>query len=92
MILPGVRWQIAIQEYRSNIPIVQIFGNIERTEDGLSRWPLPDEIENSVYVPEEASAQIPTEGISDTDLNTTLFEEVTVILSIKFENSIPITC
>ncbi|MBW0462504.1 hypothetical protein O181_002219 [Austropuccinia psidii MF-1] len=45
-------------------------------ENGLSRWPLPNNIDNPAYVPEEASPQIPIEGISATDLRTTLFEEV----------------
>ncbi|MBW0579250.1 hypothetical protein O181_118965 [Austropuccinia psidii MF-1] len=69
-------WQIAIQEYRGNINIVHKYGNIHKTSDGLSRWPLPNDIDNPAYVPEEASPQIPMEGISVTDLNTTFFEEV----------------
>ncbi|MBW0509082.1 hypothetical protein O181_048797 [Austropuccinia psidii MF-1] len=44
--------------------------------DGLSSWPLPNNIDNPAYVPEEASPQILIEGISVTDLNTTFFEEV----------------
>ncbi|MBW0513825.1 hypothetical protein O181_053540 [Austropuccinia psidii MF-1] len=51
-------------------------GNIHKNADGLSRWPLPNNIDNPAYVPEEASPQIPIEGISVTDLNTTFFEEV----------------
>ncbi|MBW0583410.1 hypothetical protein O181_123125 [Austropuccinia psidii MF-1] len=50
--------------------------NIHKNADGLSRWPLPNNIDNAAYVPEEASPQIPIEGISVTDLNTTFFEEV----------------
>ncbi|MBW0560673.1 hypothetical protein O181_100388 [Austropuccinia psidii MF-1] len=68
--------QIAIQEYRGNTTIVHKYGSIHKTEDGLSRWPLPNNIDNPSYVPEEASPQIPIEGISVTDLNTTFFEEV----------------
>ncbi|MBW0569384.1 hypothetical protein O181_109099 [Austropuccinia psidii MF-1] len=71
-----LRWQIAIQEYRGNINIVHKDGNIHKNADGLSRWPLPNNIDNPAYVPEEASPQIPIEGISVTDLNTTFFEEV----------------
>ncbi|MBW0564126.1 hypothetical protein O181_103841 [Austropuccinia psidii MF-1] len=56
--------------------IVQKDGNIHRNADGMSRWPLPNNIDNPAYVPEEASLQIPIEGISITDLNTTFFEEV----------------
>ncbi|MBW0518464.1 hypothetical protein O181_058179 [Austropuccinia psidii MF-1] len=62
-----LRWQIAIQEYRGNMTIVH------KNSDGLSRWPLPNNIYNPAYVPEEASPQIPIEGISVTDLNTTFF-------------------
>ncbi|MBW0552187.1 hypothetical protein O181_091902 [Austropuccinia psidii MF-1] len=71
-----LRWKIAIQEYRCNIPIVHKDRNIHKNEDGLSRWPLPNNIDNPAYVPEEASLQIPKAGISITDLNTTFFEEV----------------
>ncbi|MBW0569531.1 hypothetical protein O181_109246 [Austropuccinia psidii MF-1] len=71
-----LRWQIAIQEYRGNMTIVHKDGNIHKNADGLSRWPLPNNIDNPAYVPEEASPQIPIEGISVTDLNTTFFEEL----------------
>ncbi|MBW0525204.1 hypothetical protein O181_064919 [Austropuccinia psidii MF-1] len=65
-----LRWQIAIQEYRGNMTIVH------KNADGLSRWPLPNNIDNPAYVPEEASPQILIEGISVTDWNTTFFEEL----------------
>ncbi|MBW0516250.1 hypothetical protein O181_055965 [Austropuccinia psidii MF-1] len=71
-----LRWQMNIQEYRGNITIVHKYGNIHKNADGLSRWPLPNNIDNPAYVPEEASPQIPIEGISVKDLNTTFFEEV----------------
>ncbi|MBW0558574.1 hypothetical protein O181_098289 [Austropuccinia psidii MF-1] len=71
-----LRWQIAFQEYRVNINIVHKDGNIHINSDGLSRLPLPNNIDKPAYVTEEASPQIPIEGISDTDLNTTFFEEV----------------
>ncbi|MBW0549237.1 hypothetical protein O181_088952 [Austropuccinia psidii MF-1] len=71
-----LRWQIAIQEYRGNMTILHKDGNIHRNLDGLSRWPLPNNIDNPAYVPEEASPQIPIEQISVTNLNTTFFEEV----------------
>ncbi|MBW0581458.1 hypothetical protein O181_121173, partial [Austropuccinia psidii MF-1] len=70
-----LRWQIAIQEYRGNMTIVHKDGNIHKNSDRLRRWPLPNNIDNTSYVPEEASPQIPIEGISVTDLNTTFFEE-----------------
>ncbi|MBW0542743.1 hypothetical protein O181_082458 [Austropuccinia psidii MF-1] len=71
-----LRWQIAIHEYRGNMTIVHKDGNIHKNADGLRRFPLPDNIDNPAYVPEEASPQIPMEGISIPYLNTTFFEEV----------------
>ncbi|MBW0516537.1 hypothetical protein O181_056252 [Austropuccinia psidii MF-1] len=71
-----LRWQIAIQEYRGNVTIFHKDGNIHKNADGLSILPLPNNIDNPAYVPEEASPQSPIEGISVTDLNTTFFEEV----------------
>ncbi|MBW0559027.1 hypothetical protein O181_098742 [Austropuccinia psidii MF-1] len=71
-----LRWQIAIQEYRGNMTIAHKDGNIHKNADVLSRWPLTNNIDNPAYVPEEASPQIPIEGISVTDLNITFFEEV----------------
>ncbi|MBW0504335.1 hypothetical protein O181_044050 [Austropuccinia psidii MF-1] len=67
-----LRWQIAIHKYRGNITIVHKDGNIHNNSDGLSRWLLPNKIDNPAYVPEEAPPQIPIEGISVTDLKTTL--------------------
>ncbi|MBW0522924.1 hypothetical protein O181_062639, partial [Austropuccinia psidii MF-1] len=71
-----LRWQIAIQEYRGNMTIVHNNGNILQNADGLSRWPFPNNNYNSAYVPENASPQIPIEGLSLTDLITPFFEEV----------------
>ncbi|MBW0519904.1 hypothetical protein O181_059619 [Austropuccinia psidii MF-1] len=71
-----LRWQIFIQEYRGNWAIVHKDGNIHKNSDGLSRWPLPNNIDNPAYVLEEASPHIPIEGINVTYLNTTFFEEV----------------
>ncbi|MBW0482234.1 hypothetical protein O181_021949 [Austropuccinia psidii MF-1] len=71
-----LRWQIAIQEYRDNTTIVHNDGTSHKNADSLRRWPLPKNIDNPAYVPKEASPQIPIEGISVTDLNTTFFEEV----------------
>ncbi|MBW0567543.1 hypothetical protein O181_107258 [Austropuccinia psidii MF-1] len=70
-----LRWQIAIQEYRGNMTIFHEDGNIHKNSDGLSRWPLPNDIDDPAYVPEEASPQIPIEVISVTDLNTTFLQE-----------------
>ncbi|MBW0521512.1 hypothetical protein O181_061227 [Austropuccinia psidii MF-1] len=71
-----LKWQIGIQEYRGNITIFHKDGNIHKNADGLRRWPLPNNIDNPAYVPEEASPQIPIEEISVTHLSTTFFEEV----------------
>ncbi|MBW0587290.1 hypothetical protein O181_127005, partial [Austropuccinia psidii MF-1] len=71
-----LRWQIAIQEYRGNMTVVHKDENVHKNADGLSRWLLTDDIDNPGNVPEEASPQIPIEGISVTDLDTTFFEEV----------------
>ncbi|MBW0461802.1 hypothetical protein O181_001517 [Austropuccinia psidii MF-1] len=71
-----LRWQIAIQEYRGNMTIFDKYGNIYKNADTLRRWPLPNDIDNAAYVPKEASPQIPIEGISVTDLNTTFFVEL----------------
>ncbi|MBW0526527.1 hypothetical protein O181_066242 [Austropuccinia psidii MF-1] len=70
------RWQIAIQEYRGNMTIVHKDGNIHKNAYRFSRWPLPNNTDNTAYFPEEAFPQIPIEGISVTDLNTTFFEKV----------------
>ncbi|MBW0558263.1 hypothetical protein O181_097978 [Austropuccinia psidii MF-1] len=71
-----LRWQIAIQAYRGKMTIFHKGGNVHKSSDRLSRWPLPNNIDNAAYVPEEASPQIPIEGISVIDLNTTFFEKV----------------
>ncbi|MBW0511308.1 hypothetical protein O181_051023, partial [Austropuccinia psidii MF-1] len=71
-----LRWQIVIQEYRGNMTIVHKAENIHKNADGLRRWPLPNNIDNPAYVPEEAFPQIPIQGIGVKYLNTTFFEEV----------------
>ncbi|MBW0507910.1 hypothetical protein O181_047625 [Austropuccinia psidii MF-1] len=71
-----LRWKIAIQEYRGNMPIVHKAGNIHKNADGLSRWALPYTPDNPSYVPISAEPQIPIEGIKITDLRTEFFEEV----------------
>ncbi|MBW0478262.1 hypothetical protein O181_017977 [Austropuccinia psidii MF-1] len=71
-----LRWEITIQEYRGNMTIACKYGNIHKNANWLSRWPLPNNIDKPAYVPEEASPQIPIEGINVTDMNTAFFEEV----------------
>ncbi|MBW0504464.1 hypothetical protein O181_044179 [Austropuccinia psidii MF-1] len=71
-----LRCKITIQEYRGNMIIVHKDRNIQTKSEGLSRWILPNEIEIPSYVPEEAYPQIPMEGITVADVNTTFIEEV----------------
>ncbi|MBW0494889.1 hypothetical protein O181_034604 [Austropuccinia psidii MF-1] len=53
-----LRWQIAIQEYRSNITIIYKEGKSHTNEDGLRRFPLDNVKSNPAYDPEVA-AKIP---------------------------------
>ncbi|MBW0533504.1 hypothetical protein O181_073219 [Austropuccinia psidii MF-1] len=71
-----LRWQNSIQEYRGNMPIVHKAGNIHNNTNGLSKWALPNTLDNFAYVPSNAEPQIPIEGINITDVGTELFEEV----------------
>ncbi|MBW0558353.1 hypothetical protein O181_098068 [Austropuccinia psidii MF-1] len=71
-----LRWQIAIQEYRGNMNIVNKAGNIHKNADGLSRWALFNTTDNAAYVPTVSEHQIPIEGINITDVGAKLFEEV----------------
>ncbi|MBW0589900.1 hypothetical protein O181_129615 [Austropuccinia psidii MF-1] len=71
-----LRWQIAIQEYRSNMTIVHKAGNIHKNADGLSRWELPSKPYNPDYVLTSAEPQMPIEGINITDMGIEFFEEV----------------
>ncbi|MBW0583915.1 hypothetical protein O181_123630 [Austropuccinia psidii MF-1] len=48
-----LRWQIAIQQYRGNMSIVHKSRNINKNADRLSRWPLPNNIDNAVHFPED---------------------------------------
>ncbi|MBW0528743.1 hypothetical protein O181_068458 [Austropuccinia psidii MF-1] len=70
-----LRWQIAIQEYRGNMTIVQKDGNIHKNADGLSRWALPNTPDNPAYISTSAKPQIPIEVINITDVGTKFFEE-----------------
>ncbi|MBW0517600.1 hypothetical protein O181_057315 [Austropuccinia psidii MF-1] len=71
-----LRWQIAIQEYRGNMTIVNKAGNIHNNADGLSKWALLNTPDNPAYIPISAEPQIPIEGINITDVGTEFFEEV----------------
>ncbi|MBW0460741.1 hypothetical protein O181_000456 [Austropuccinia psidii MF-1] len=54
-----LRWQIAIQEYRGNMNLVNKSCNIHKNSDGLSRWALSNTHYNPSYVPTNSEAQIP---------------------------------
>ncbi|MBW0509356.1 hypothetical protein O181_049071 [Austropuccinia psidii MF-1] len=71
-----LRWQIAIQEYRGNMTIVNKPGNIHKNADCLSKWTLPNTHDNRAYVPTTAEPQIPIEGINITHVGKELLEEV----------------
>ncbi|MBW0585287.1 hypothetical protein O181_125002 [Austropuccinia psidii MF-1] len=71
-----LRWEIAIQEYRGNMTIVNEAGNIHKNADGLSTWALANTPDNPDYVLFEAEPQIPIGGIYMTDIGTEFFEEV----------------
>ncbi|MBW0527378.1 hypothetical protein O181_067093 [Austropuccinia psidii MF-1] len=71
-----LRWQVAIQEYKFNMTMLHKYWNTRKNADGISRLPLPNNLDNPAYIPKEDSPQIPIEGISVTFLNTTFIEEV----------------
>ncbi|MBW0570336.1 hypothetical protein O181_110051 [Austropuccinia psidii MF-1] len=71
-----LRWQIAIQEYRGNMTIINQAGNIHKNADGLSRWTLPNKPDTPSYVPTSAEPHILIQGIKITDMGTEFFEEV----------------
>ncbi|MBW0569898.1 hypothetical protein O181_109613 [Austropuccinia psidii MF-1] len=50
-----LRWKIATQDYRGSMTIVHKDRNIHKNADGLSRWPLPNNIDNTAYVLKEAA-------------------------------------
>ncbi|MBW0552716.1 hypothetical protein O181_092431 [Austropuccinia psidii MF-1] len=50
-----LRWQIAIQEYRENMTIIDKEGESHTNADGLSRWPLDNVKSNPAYDPEFAA-------------------------------------
>ncbi|MBW0566094.1 hypothetical protein O181_105809 [Austropuccinia psidii MF-1] len=71
-----LRWQIAIQEYRGKITIINKEVNIHNNADGLSRKELANTPNNPGYVSLEAEPQIPIEGINIIDVGTEFFKEV----------------
>ncbi|MBW0531746.1 hypothetical protein O181_071461 [Austropuccinia psidii MF-1] len=68
-----LRWQIAIQEYKGNMTIVNKAGNIHNNSDGLSIWEFPTAPENPAYVPTSAAPKISIEGINITNVGTKFF-------------------
>ncbi|MBW0498584.1 hypothetical protein O181_038299 [Austropuccinia psidii MF-1] len=68
-----LRWQIAIQEYRVNMTLVNKSGNIHKNADGHSRWALANTPKNPAWVPQEEHH---IEGICVTDIGTEFFNRV----------------
>ncbi|MBW0554396.1 hypothetical protein O181_094111 [Austropuccinia psidii MF-1] len=67
-----LRWQIAIQEYRGNMTIVNKSGNIPTNGDGLARWALENTPENPAWVPQEEHH---IDAICVTDIGTEFFNK-----------------
>ncbi|MBW0512723.1 hypothetical protein O181_052438 [Austropuccinia psidii MF-1] len=67
-----LRWQIAIQEYRGNMPIAHESGNIHKNADSLRRWALANIPENPAWVPQEEHH---IGGICATDIETEFFNQ-----------------
>ncbi|MBW0476917.1 hypothetical protein O181_016632 [Austropuccinia psidii MF-1] len=70
ILMPLLRSQIAIQEYRGNMTIDHKAGNIHKNSDEPSRWALANTPDNPYYVPLESDTQIPIEGINITNIGT----------------------
>ncbi|MBW0467253.1 hypothetical protein O181_006968 [Austropuccinia psidii MF-1] len=56
--------------------IVHKSGNIHNNAGGLTRWVLPNTLNNPAYVPSNAEPQVPIERINITDVEKELYEEV----------------
>ncbi|MBW0567492.1 hypothetical protein O181_107207 [Austropuccinia psidii MF-1] len=82
-----LRWQIAIQEHRVNMTIVHKSGNINKNENGLSRWALENTPENIAWGPQEEHH---IEGRCVTDIGTEFFNQVKE--SYKMERNCHIVC
>ncbi|MBW0535456.1 hypothetical protein O181_075171 [Austropuccinia psidii MF-1] len=67
------RWQISLQEYRRNMPLVHKSGNIHKNADGPSIWALSITPGNPAWVPQKEHH---IEGICVTDLGTEFFNQV----------------
>ncbi|MBW0505833.1 hypothetical protein O181_045548 [Austropuccinia psidii MF-1] len=70
-----LRWQIAPQEYRGNMTIVDKYCNIHKNSDGFSPHELPKTPENPAYVPANEEPQIPLEEIKMTDMGKEFVKE-----------------
>ncbi|MBW0508773.1 hypothetical protein O181_048488 [Austropuccinia psidii MF-1] len=68
-----IRWQIAIQEYRENMPIAYKYGNINKNADSLSRRALANTAENPAWVLQEEHH---IKGICVKDIGTEFFNQV----------------
>ncbi|MBW0593013.1 hypothetical protein O181_132728 [Austropuccinia psidii MF-1] len=80
-------WQLAIQEYRGNMTIIDKSGNIRKNSDGISRWALENTPENPAWVPQEENH---IEGRCVTDIGTEFFNQGKE--SYKMEKNCQILC
>ncbi|KAI7967784.1 hypothetical protein MJO29_001061 [Puccinia striiformis f. sp. tritici] len=65
-----LRWQIAIQEWRSSMTIVHRDGIIHKNADGLSRWALPNDSNNPAWDGEETERDVPLMPIIGSGITT----------------------
>ncbi|MBW0528392.1 hypothetical protein O181_068107 [Austropuccinia psidii MF-1] len=68
-----LRWKIAIQEYRGNMTIAHKSQDMNKNDDGLSRWALSNTPENPSWGPLEEHY---IDGICVTDIGSKFFSQV----------------
>ncbi|KAA1079658.1 hypothetical protein PGT21_020011 [Puccinia graminis f. sp. tritici] len=56
--------------------IIHKEGNLHKNTDGLSRWPLPNNVDNPAYDQENLPSSLPIMGINVTDLNEEFFNDI----------------
>ena len=78
-----LRWQIAIQEWRSSMTITHREGLIHKNADALSRWSLPNTPDNPAFDADNIERDLPIMGISITSLKDEFFEHI----SKSYENN-----
>ncbi|KAI7932930.1 hypothetical protein MJO28_017909 [Puccinia striiformis f. sp. tritici] len=71
-----MRWQIAIQEWRGSMTITHRDGIIHKNADGLSRWVLPNDMENPAFDTEELVREVPIMAIAVSGLASDFWDSV----------------